>query len=416
MAAARLSAYLRTIKTFSEEQYGHIREVVTDKLPLDGNLSEKTADIKRSLFYSRQFTVRSQTLCRLILLSCAVCGIELCYAAETAFVSPTLLRLGIPTAYATLTWCLSPLLGLILGPVLGSLSDRCQSSLGRRRPFILLLSVGIIIGLVLVPHGQQIGVLLGDNNEQETWSLGGSDANSTSNATSPATGLYEHTTSSANTAADQTLKTEFQTFSSFGQSPSSQRTAVRGSTASDSDRAKCVNATEQLTSTCLLNHRKNLSRQTGKSHRLSRRTRRPHKWAATTTAGVVTRANEASTGPWRPTIGVLMTVIGVVLLDCCCDACQSPCRTYLLDVSKPENHAAGLTTFTVMAGLGGSVGYLLGGVVDWKSTELGEALGGHIQVIDIFQIYGMVQRFSFCGDVINSQLGRAKGCLRNVSK
>ena len=81
-----------------------------------------------------------------------------------------------------------------------------------------------------------------------------------------------------------------------------------------------------------------------------------------------------------PTYGIALTIIGVVLLDCCCDACQSPCRTYLLDVCQPEDHAAGLATFTVMAGLGGSVGYLLGGVVDWQTTELGSTLGGHVQV------------------------------------
>jgi len=81
-----------------------------------------------------------------------------------------------------------------------------------------------------------------------------------------------------------------------------------------------------------------------------------------------------------PTYGIALTVIGVVLLDCCCDACQSPCRTYLLDVSQPEDHAAGLATFTVMAGLGGSVGYLLGGVMDWQTTGLGSSLGGHVQV------------------------------------
>jgi len=28
----------------------------------------------------------------------------------------------------TLAWCLSPLLGLILGPLLGSLSDRCAAA------------------------------------------------------------------------------------------------------------------------------------------------------------------------------------------------------------------------------------------------------------------------------------------------
>ena len=47
----------------------------------------------------------------MILLSCAVCGIEFCYAAETAFVTPTLLRIGVPMLYMSFIWGVSPLLG-----------------------------------------------------------------------------------------------------------------------------------------------------------------------------------------------------------------------------------------------------------------------------------------------------------------
>ena len=101
----------------------------------------------------------------LIRLSAAVCGIEFCYAAETAFVSPTLLKIGIPVLYMTLIWCLSPAIGFFLVPFLGSCSDRCKSRLGRRRPFILLLSIGIVFGLILVPHGSSFGYLLGITND-----------------------------------------------------------------------------------------------------------------------------------------------------------------------------------------------------------------------------------------------------------
>ena len=62
----------------------------------------------------------------------------------------------------TLIWCLSPLVGFFLTPILGSLSDRCKSPLGRRRPFIILLSIGVVIGLLLVPNGKAIGKMMGD--------------------------------------------------------------------------------------------------------------------------------------------------------------------------------------------------------------------------------------------------------------
>jgi len=153
MASSRLTSYLRAIKALTDEQYGRVRNVVTDAFWLN---AAGAPEIDPTL------TKRKQTMVRLILLSCAVCGIELCYAAETAFVSPIILRLGVPATYATLAWCLSPLLGLVLGPLLGSLSDRCPSPLGRRRPFILLLSGGIVVGLLLVPRGASLGVALGD--------------------------------------------------------------------------------------------------------------------------------------------------------------------------------------------------------------------------------------------------------------
>merc|ERR1719189_1836598 len=78
--------------------------------------------------------------------------------------------------------------------------------------------------------------------------------------------------------------------------------------------------------------------------------------------------------PW----GIFFTIIGTVLLDFDADACQSPSRAYLLDVTLPEDHAIGLSTFTIMAGLGGSLGYVMG-ALDWGS--LATMFGGHIRLV-----------------------------------
>lgn len=68
------------------------------------------------------------------------------------------------------------------------------------------------------------------------------------------------------------------------------------------------------------------------------------------------------------------------MLDFDADACQSPARAYLLDVTMPEDHAKGLSTFTIMAGLGGFMGYSLGGI-NWDATAIGVALGGHVRAV-----------------------------------
>ena len=68
------------------------------------------------------------------------------------------------------------------------------------------------------------------------------------------------------------------------------------------------------------------------------------------------------------------------MLDLDCDACQSPSRAYLLDVTNPTQHSSGLATFTFMAGFGGCLGYFLGGI-PWEHTFLSKIFGDHIHVL-----------------------------------
>jgi len=115
--------------------------------------------IFRKLINHEQFNSENETNFKtkldFIRLSAVVCGIEFCYAAETAFVSPILLQIGLPVMFMTWTWCLPPLIGFFLVPALGSLSDKCQTRFGRRRPFIFIYSIGILTGLMLVANGNQ---------------------------------------------------------------------------------------------------------------------------------------------------------------------------------------------------------------------------------------------------------------------
>ncbi|XP_061168874.1 proton-associated sugar transporter A-like [Saccostrea echinata] len=246
---------------------------------------------------------KKKTRLELIRLSAVVCGIELCYAAETAFVSPILLKLGVPAPLMSLVWCLSPFFGIVCVPVLGSLSDNCRLKFGRRRPFIVLLATGIVIGLIIVPNGKTFGIHLGD--QSEVMIINETLANNNNNILD-----------TLNTTTNPTLH----------------------------QYVKKVNETVNET---FLEEQDDISSHVYANHKT----------------------------------GIILTILGVVLLDFSCDAAQSPSRAYLLDVSIPEDHPKGLSTFTIMAGLGGCFGYIMGGINwDLKHTEE-SSLEGHIFVV-----------------------------------
>uniref|UniRef100_A0A673LLL9 Solute carrier family 45 member 4 n=1 Tax=Sinocyclocheilus rhinocerous TaxID=307959 RepID=A0A673LLL9_9TELE len=176
-------------------------------------------------------------------------GREFCYAMETALVTPVLLQIGLPEQYYSLTWFLSPILGLIFTPLIGSASDRCTLRWGRRRPFILALCVGVLLGVALFLNGS----LIGDNIQKYI--------------------------------------------------------------------------------------------------------------------------------VWP--IGIVMTVLGVVVLDFSADATEGPIRAYLLDVADTEEQDMALNIHAFSAGLGGAVGYALGGL-DWTHTFLGRTFKSQEQILFLF--------------------------------
>ncbi|XP_059971578.1 solute carrier family 45 member 4 isoform X2 [Mesoplodon densirostris] len=74
--------------------------------------------------------------------------------------------------------------------------------------------------------------------------------------------------------------------------------------------------------------------------------------------------------PNRQPIGIVLTVLGVVVLDFSADATEGPIRAYLLDVVDSDEQDMALNIHAFSAGLGGAVGYVLGGL-DWTQTFLG---------------------------------------------
>ncbi|XP_072036560.1 membrane-associated transporter protein-like [Amphiura filiformis] len=89
-------------------------------------------------------------------------GMEVCYATETALLVPILLQLGLPDRFYSVIWFVSPVLGFLLQPIIGSCSDRCTSPWGRRRPFVLAMGLGMVVGVSIFLNGEDIGLQLGD--------------------------------------------------------------------------------------------------------------------------------------------------------------------------------------------------------------------------------------------------------------
>ncbi|XP_033627945.1 membrane-associated transporter protein-like [Asterias rubens] len=279
---------------------------------------------------------------RLARLSGAVCGIEFCYAAETAFVSPVLLRIGIPPKFMTLIWCLSPIVGLFLMPLLGSASDRCKSSLGRRRPFIILLAIGAALGLLLVPYGWPMGNVCGVTAYRSSFPV----TNSLSEV--DPTSMVGNTT----TEEGKTLH------------------ATTGIPIRD----KLIETLEDLLSP---NHAYNVSESASTSNQEPYNSDNSTEFPSISTTDAVYRS---SVTPSVRACGMALTIVGVMMLDFNCDAAQSPARAYLIDVTDPADHAKGLATFSFMAGLGGAVGYTIGGI-PWGPTADDDPVSLQVRVV-----------------------------------
>ncbi|KAE8599766.1 hypothetical protein XENTR_v10017314 [Xenopus tropicalis] len=220
------------------------------ELPLTKLKKEETKENE-----SRDETISESSIDRIpvrlwVMHGAVMFGREFCYAMETALVTPVLLQIGLPEQYYSLTWFLSPILGLIFTPLIGSASDRCTLRWGRRRPFILALCVGVLLGVALFLNGSVIGLSIGDV-------------------------------------------------------------------------------------------------------------------------------------PDRQPIGIVLTVLGVVVLDFCADATEGPIRAYLLDVADNEEQDMALNIHAFSAGLGGAIGYMLGGL-DWTQTFLGSLFKSQEQVLFFF--------------------------------
>jgi maltose/moltooligosaccharide transporter len=79
-------------------------------------------------------------------------GIQFGWGLQMANMSPIYKYLGASDAQIPLLWLAAPLTGLIVQPIIGAMSDRTWSPLGRRRPYFLVGAILSSLALVAMPH------------------------------------------------------------------------------------------------------------------------------------------------------------------------------------------------------------------------------------------------------------------------
>ncbi|KAJ2402909.1 hypothetical protein GGI23_000362 [Coemansia sp. RSA 2559] len=97
---------------------------------------------------------------QLLSMTVLLAGIQFVWTVELGYGTPYLLSLGLSKPLMTLVWMAGPLSGLLIQPVVGSLSDRCFSKLGRRRPFIAGGAAFVVASVIAIAYAKEMSQFL----------------------------------------------------------------------------------------------------------------------------------------------------------------------------------------------------------------------------------------------------------------
>ena len=70
-------------------------------------------------------------------------------------------------------------------------------------------------------------------------------------------------------------------------------------------------------------------------------------------------------------VGIVLTFIGVSLLDFSADSCDTPLRALLLDTCNTKDQNTGLNIHAFLMGLGAASGYIITSI-DWRSSFMAD--------------------------------------------
>ncbi len=88
-------------------------------------------------------------------------GIQFGFALQNANVSRIFETLGAPVEDIPILWIAAPVTGLLVQPIIGYMSDRTWTRLGRRRPYFLIGAILASLALFLMPNSPALWVAAG---------------------------------------------------------------------------------------------------------------------------------------------------------------------------------------------------------------------------------------------------------------
>ncbi|KAJ2757363.1 hypothetical protein GGI19_000082 [Coemansia pectinata] len=103
---------------------------------------------------------RMLTTWQLSSMTVLLAGIQFVWTVELGYGTPYLLSLGLSKPLMTLVWMAGPLSGLVIQPVVGRVSDKCQSRLGRRRPFIIGGAAFVVASVIVIAYARELATAL----------------------------------------------------------------------------------------------------------------------------------------------------------------------------------------------------------------------------------------------------------------
>ena len=94
-------------------------------------------------------------------LSFGFFGVQIAYALQSANISRIFATLGADPHNLSYFWILPPLMGMIMQPIVGSLSDNTWTRWGRRIPYLFVGAAVAVLVMCLLPNSGSLGLTVG---------------------------------------------------------------------------------------------------------------------------------------------------------------------------------------------------------------------------------------------------------------